>query len=318
MEDARRIFAQDPSVPFKPDPCKAVPQPAGGVPAAPPVVPPYSEDILNTLIAIRQDLDDIRASLATVPKPEVMYYDTPLVAIAVGTPLQPTGPDILSVPTAIPPASGYQAERIYGTLNRKAPKLAVINDGTANLFVISTSDGHNWSSEVTILTGEGRMFYDVFEIRLRSPTAGNLGLGTGGIYRAIERDFWLAYSKTVSSGPGGFTPLNKGSLVGQAQAGGVDIFLTLTGASITPSSAPTTFRVMVAMSVGGGTFSASINDGINPVQIVNFNAIPGALVVNGLYIFDMLVSPGWTVDFRYSVASTIEVLSVQELDAATA
>ena len=318
---------------YKPPPGQQPCPPAPPAPTSPPTESPILTELVQRIIAdhdaivaqhdtlqqILSKLTDLVTILGTAPKPEDEYYDTPQTIINVPTPLQPNSPDTFSV---LPAAPGYQSENIYAALGRIAPKVTVINDGTATLFVISSPDGKTWSSENTILTGEARTLWNVWEIRLRSPLAGAIGPPTtGGVYRVTERDFWLAYSKLISSGaPGGLTPLNKGSLVGQAQPGaGADIFLTLALASLTPTSTPTTFRIMVAMS-NAGTFSASINDGVNPVQVVNFNVVPGpALVANGLYEFDMQVQAGWTVDFRYSVtAGTILVLSVQELDAASA
>ncbi len=313
MEGARKVFAQDPSVPFKPNPCPPG-VPAAAVPPAPGALP-YSEDILNTLIAIREDLDAIKVSLQA-PAQKTRWYNTPTTAITVATPVQPSSPDIISNPTT--GTSGYQRETVYATLERIAPKLTVINDGTDTIFVITTTDGSTWSSESPILQGEKRILYNVFEMRLRSPTAGNLTAETGGIYRATELDLWPAYVKLIT--PGAFIPINKASVVGQLQpVANADILLALTGASLTATNTPTTFRVMVAMS-NVGTFSASINDGVNPVQVVNFNVVPGPnLVASGLYEFDMQVQANWTVDFRYSVTGgTILVLSVQELDAAAA
>lgn len=311
--------------PYKPNPCApgAAGAPGAPAPGGATAVPAFP-DIVNVLNRMLADLDEIKNNieiLASRQEPFERYYDTPKTAIAVATPVQPSNPDILSDPNAIPPNTGYQAERVYATLNRRAPRLSVLNDGTDTLFVITTSDGVTWSSEDTILTGEGRAFYDVFELRLRSPTAGNLTTGAGGIYRVVEREYWLAYVKMVaSSTPGGFNPINKASIVNTVQpAASTNIITALLGAKLAPSNAPSTFRVQVAMS-NGGTFSAVINDGVNPDQVLTLNVVPGpALVAGGLYIFDVNVQPGWTVDFQYtSTGGTIEVLSVQELDSAAA
>jgi len=96
------------------------------------------------------------------------------------------------------PADGYQVEGIYTQLQRISPRVTVINDGTSTIYAITTFDGSNWSQESPILTGEARTLFNVWELRLRSPTAGNLTLGTGGIYRVTEYDFWLAYSSLVN------------------------------------------------------------------------------------------------------------------------
>ncbi|MBU0846743.1 hypothetical protein KKH23_06090 [Patescibacteria group bacterium] len=305
--------------PYQP-PCP-VPPPAG----APQGVEPDHTELIQRILeqheTLKQILDKITelvTSIGTAPKPELNYYDTPQRVITVATPTQPNSPDIISnVITATP---GYQAETIYATLQRIAPKITVINDGSDTLFIITSPEGMTWSSEATILSGEARTFWNVWEMRLRSPTAGILGTpNTGGVYRVTERDYWLAYVKLIPSG-GGLSPIDKASLTNQAQpAANTDILFTLTAARLTPTNTPTTFRVMVAMS-NAGTFSAVIYNGVIPAQVVNFNVVPGpALVANGLYTFDMLVHANDIVDFRYTVTGgTILVLRVQELDSASA
>lgn len=101
-------------------------------------------------------------------------------------------------------AAGYQKEEIYNKLKRIAPKVTIINDtkstdGNGTLYVIVTQDGSSWSNETPILFGEARTFYNVWELRLRSPAAGNLTTLIGGVYRVTEYDFWLAYSNVISS-----------------------------------------------------------------------------------------------------------------------
>lgn len=272
----------------------------------------------DTMQQILSKMTELVTILGTAPKPENEYYDTPQTVITVPTPIQPNSPDIFSIVITATP--GYQAETIYATLRRIAPKITVINDGSDTLFVITSPEGKTWSSEATILSGEARTFWNVWEIRLRSPTAGILGTpNTGGVYRVTERDYWLAYVKLIPSG-GGFSPIDKASLTFQAQpAINADILTAILGAPLTPTNTPTTFRLQIAMS-NIGTLSASIVNGANPVQVVTLNVVPGpALVAGGLYIFDLLVHAGDVVDFRYSnTGGSIQILRVQELDAASA
>jgi len=314
---------------FRPSPYQP-PCPAGIPPSIPPLPPPggepgYTELIQRileqhgTMQQILSKMTELVTILGTAPKFEKEYYDTPQTIITVPTPLQPNSPDSFSV---LPATPGYQSENIYAALERIATKITVINDGTVTLFVISSPEGKTWSSENTILTGEARTFWNVWELRLRSPLAGVIGPPTtGGVYRVTERDYWLAYSKVIaSSSPGGFTPIALASVTNTLQPlANTDILFTLTGARLTPTNTPCTFRVMVAMS-NAGTFSAVIYNGVIPAQVVNFNVVPGpGLVANGLYAFDMLVHAGDIVDFQYTVTGgTILVLRVQELDSASA
>lgn len=326
---ATSVYKPPPGTP----PCTAPAPPETPVPAPPPVEGPNYTELIQRIIAdhdaivaqhgtmqqILSKMTELVTILGTAPKPEDEYYDTPLTIITVPTPLQPNSPDSFSV---LPATPGYQSENLYAALERISPKITVINDGTATLFVISSPDGKTWSSENTILTGEARTFWNVWELRLRSPLAGVIGPPTtGGVYRVTERDYWLPYIKLVASGsPGGFNPIDKASLTNQLQpAANTDILTALLGAPLTPTVTPTTFRITVAMS-NGGNFSASIVNGVNPAQVVLFNVVPGpALIAGSLYTFDLLVHAGDIVDFRYSsTGGTIQILRVQEIDAAAA
>ncbi len=165
-------------------------------PAGEPTYTELVKRLLDSEARIIEELVAIREGLKTAEKFEVNYYNTPLTAIAVATPDPPAGSPL--DPNQIAGLTGYQVEGIYTQLQRIAPKITVINDGTSNLFVITTPDGTNWSREAPILTGEARTFFNVWELRLRSPVAGNLTLLTGGIYRVTEYEFWLAYSSNVN------------------------------------------------------------------------------------------------------------------------
>ena len=91
-----------------------------------------------------------------------------------------------------------------------------------------------------------------------------------------------------------------------AVTGGNDILTT----ALSPSNAPTLFRVMVAMSVVG-VLRVTITKG-GDTQILDFNA--GAnIVADSLYMFDHLVHSGDTINYQYSVNATLRVLRVQEI-----
>ena len=310
------------------------PCPAPAPPAPAPAPGPTTEQILidlvqriiadhdaivaqhDTMQQILSKMTELVTILGTAPKPENEYYDTPQTVITVPTPIQPNSPDSFSV---LPATPGYQSENMYAALGRIAPKITVINDGTATLFVISSPQGKTWSSENTILTGEARTFWNVWELRLRSPLAGVIGPPTtGGVYRVTERDYWLPYAKIISVGGSiiiTLAPIFLTSLHNQALPVANTNWLP---ADLVPVNTPTTFRIMVAVSIGGN-FSAAITNGGN-TQTLLFNAIPGpALVLGSLYTFEMLVEAGDTVNFRYSAApGIIQKLIVEEVDAAVA
>lgn len=70
----------------------------------------------------------------------------------------------------------YNRERIYQILGRNAKKLTVTNDvalGGAALFVIISHEGAiGFSGETPIYPQERKIYYNVHELRLRSPTQG--------------------------------------------------------------------------------------------------------------------------------------------------
>jgi len=76
----------------------------------------------------------------------------------------------------------YNREEIFKTVERNAEKLLVKNDGGDTLFVIvSHIGGLSYSKEVPIYPGEVKVYYNIYEIRLRSPTATTA-------YRVMEYD----------------------------------------------------------------------------------------------------------------------------------
>lgn len=280
-------------------------------------IPPAAGiDLSIVLESLARINDTLQLMLQSQRVPEENYFDTGLVAVTASTPTKPANPEIISAAGS----PGYDRIQVYEALTpgRNSPNLSVINDGTSNLFILQSSDGENWTSvEVPILVGESRVFHNVYELRIRSPVAGNLTTFAGGVYRATEYDYWLPYIKLVASGsPGGFNPIDKSSVTNQAQPAANTNIL---GTDLTPTVTPTTFRITVAMS-NGGNFSASITNGVNPAQVVLFNAVPGpALIAGGLYTFDLPVHAGDSVNFQYSsTGGTIQILRVQEIDAAAA
>ncbi len=89
-------------------------------------------------------------------------------------------------------ATGYNQENIYRTLERYADTLLVANDGTDTLFVVISHGGEtNLSHEVPIYPGEVKIYWNVYQLLLRSATAGLP-------YRVMEYDL-----DTCCSGGGG-------------------------------------------------------------------------------------------------------------------
>lgn len=296
------------------------------------------QEHLNTMNAILERVFEELRLIRTgeLPTPEGipgegMYYVTDEVAIQVATPNPPPGQVIDSdrivfdtlTSTLGPASNGYQRERIHDVIKRNAPRATVINDGSATVYVISSPNGRKWSPATPILPYEARTFFNVWELRLRSSVKGNLTATpfTGGVYRITEFDYWLAYSRivTVTGAPVtlnvNLAPVALASLTSAVQpASGVAI---IGGGGLTPVSTPTSIKVEVAMS-NSGQFFAIIN-GVS--TLLNANVLPPALVVNGLYVFEIALNAGDTIDFSYvyaGPAGTIQILRVQEIDSAIA
>ncbi len=196
----------------------------------------------------------------------------------------------------------YNVERVFEYLERFSEIIYVTNDGTDLLHVIVSHGGRTrFSTESPIYPKEIKCFFNIYEIRLRSPT-------TGLPYRVTE--YCLHELSEISS-----IPIEKANLHNQALPAANTNWLVT---DITPSNSPTTFVIEVAVSIAGN-FSAVITKGGN-AQTVTFNVIPGpALVAGGVYIFDLLVHSGDSINFTYSATGgTIQIFRVQEFDSATA
>lgn len=196
----------------------------------------------------------------------------------------------------------YNKERIFEDLERYADIVNVANDGTETLFVIISHGGRtNFSQEAPIFPGEVKTYYQVYELRLRSPEKGLK-------YRVTEYDLMsVSQSSTI--------PIEKAILH--------DADLPEEGEDwlehdLIPTRFPTTFRVQVAVSIDGN-FEAIIRREGND-QVVTFNVTSGPpLIANGLYDFELLVHKHDKINFRFSeTGGTIKVLRVQEIDSAMA
>lgn len=67
----------------------------------------------------------------------------------------------------------YNQEQVFVSLERNAEHITVSNDGVDTLFVIASHEGgQNFSRERPIYPGENKVYFNIYELRLRSPTAG--------------------------------------------------------------------------------------------------------------------------------------------------
>lgn len=67
----------------------------------------------------------------------------------------------------------YDREEVFVSLERNADTITVSNDGSDTLYVIASHEGgQNFARERAIYPGENKTYYNIYELRLRSPTAG--------------------------------------------------------------------------------------------------------------------------------------------------
>ncbi len=103
-----------------------------------------------------------------------LYYDNDsTITTALDT--TPAGGRILD-----PNLAAYNVEKVFEQIERNAPWIFVCNDspiegvGSDNLFVIAShiEDEFRFSRERIIYPQEFKVYKNIFELRLRSPTAG--------------------------------------------------------------------------------------------------------------------------------------------------
>ena len=107
-----------------------------------------------------------------------------------------------------------------------------------------------------------------------------------------------------------FTPIEKANQHNVSVTADRDIL----SSEITPSNTPCLFRIMVCLNTAG-VFSAMITKSDSEQQL-KFNAASN-LVAHAVYMFDLLVHDGDSVNFQHSADATLKVLRVQEIVAAT-
>jgi len=215
------------------------------------------QQLLNNQIEGFSSIEGLLNQLVTMagtPSTMSKYFSTDETAISIATPTKPSSPDTIADPLTGTP--GYDRIRVFQVLDRNSPHLSVINDGTASLFVIVSHDGQIWSTdENPILVGEARLFHNVYELRLRSPVAGNVALFTGGVYRATEYDYWLAYSNAVSS-----AAINRAAFTAQSIT---PIGIPGAGTQLPPIVMPNGFQLVIRATPGNAAVVYLANSGAN-------------------------------------------------------
>ena len=107
-----------------------------------------------------------------------------------------------------------------------------------------------------------------------------------------------------------FTPIEKANQHNVSVTADINIL----SSDLTPANTPCLFRIMVCLDTAG-VFSAKITKS-DDSQTVKLNSASN-LTADALYIFDLLVHSGDSVNFQHSANATLKVFRVQEIVAAT-
>jgi len=106
-------------------------------------------------------------------------------------------------------------------------------------------------------------------------------------------------------------PIQQVAVFNQGTAGDIDAGTSILATALTPKKPPSVFRIMVSLHTAA-KFKAQITQGAVTKDLI-FNADTN-LVVDGLYIFDMLVASGDTINFEQDQANqVVNLLIVQEI-----
>ena len=124
--------------------------------------------IVDTLKQTNYLLEEIRTDSANKSVQRLDVYKR-TNTIPVATPNQPSDDQITDGTTP-----GYIQEKIHDSIGRNANRIVIRNQGPGELFVIYGSSGTNefTATESYIQEGDSEAFLRVYEVRLRSPTAG--------------------------------------------------------------------------------------------------------------------------------------------------
>jgi len=107
-----------------------------------------------------------------------------------------------------------------------------------------------------------------------------------------------------------FTPIEKANEHNKSVTAATDIL----SRDLTPTNTPCLFRIMVCLGTAG-VFSAMVTKDSSTQQLKLNSA--GNLTADAVYLFDILVHSGDTVNFQHSAAATLKVLRVQEIVSAS-
>lgn len=119
--------------------------------------------------SICNELSEIKSSLKSYVNkehPEGGTYDSGLRTLSYAVTSKP------EIDNTIPSNGGYKRDRVYENLGRVSPLIYVANYGPGAIYTISSHDGNSFTSNESVMYEGGiKVFYNVYELRTRSPIA---------------------------------------------------------------------------------------------------------------------------------------------------
>lgn len=160
-----------------------------------------------------------------------------------------------------------------------------------------------WAGATVIVSIEGTLYAR----RVTSNTSTKLTFKSlpEGV-KAKAKDRWALKQGLKTQ----FTPIEKANQHNVSVTADTNIL----SSEITPTNTPCLFRIMVCLNTAG-VLSAMVTESDSEQQL-KFNAASN-LVAHAVYMFDLLVHDGDSVNFQHSADATLKVLRVQEIVAAT-
>ena len=142
-------------------------------------------ELMSSMVDMQGSSTELLSMLVQASRRDLLTrkYDTGIQTIAT------------AVATEIPAEdSRYVQHSVYGEMTRTAPVLYLINLGSGNMYIRTSSNGEDFSSiEHAVFEGGVTSFYDVHEARVRSPVAGTRYILTehysalGNTYSTLNR-----------------------------------------------------------------------------------------------------------------------------------
>jgi len=174
------------------------------------------EDISNLLIKLIEEQTITNSKLtelnnALSPSAIIQRFDSGIQTLSTAVASTPSYDDVST--------TGYTQLKVNTVLERNAPKLFVLNIGPGALYIRSSRNGNSFTEQESIIYESGvKVFYDIYELRLRTPIANTKYIAT-----EFDTDLGQTYSSLGSMIEKDALAVNGGNLPANGSAVEFDI-----------------------------------------------------------------------------------------------